>query len=231
MRNPGGRTGPALVSLVCFLSLGLCLPSCSRREAQPGSQPASSVKAEPEPGATAEPARPYPARSLGDLPPLALPRLPEVLPGYAEIDPATGLHMTGSPVVLDLKTWRLGIVGKVAKPASLSYDELRALAGVSQKATIVCPGYFIDTAEWSGASLAEILRLVEPLPTATRLELVGADGYSSFVDLETARDTGFLAYSLGEGPLPVIHGFPLRAVFPGIAGARWVKWLVQIKLE
>jgi sulfite oxidase len=38
-----------------------------------------------------------------------------------------------------------------------------------------------------------------------------------------------LAWSMNGSPLPLIHGFPLRAVVMGYIGARSVKWLYRIK--
>ena len=38
----------------------------------------------------------------------------------------------------------------------------------------------------------------------------------------------FLAYEWAGEPLPVVHGFPVRAVFPESGGSFWVKWLVEI---
>lgn len=32
-------------------------------------------------------------------------------------------------------------------------------------------------------------------------------------------------------PLPVKHGYPVRVIAPGIAGARWVKWLDRITVQ
>src|SRR4030042_2682880 len=37
-----------------------------------------------------------------DLEPVVQPTLPADVPGYLSVDPATGLHMTGTPTVVDL---------------------------------------------------------------------------------------------------------------------------------
>ncbi len=41
----------------------------------------------------------------------------------------------------------------------------------------------------------------------------------------------FLAYEWMGRPLPVLHGFPLRAVIPCQDGFAWVKWLMEIVAE
>jgi len=64
---------------------------------------------------------------------------------------------------------------------------------------------------------------------AERLRLVSTDGYATVVflsQLEPGED--FLAYEWEGEPLPILHGFPLRAVFPALDGNKWAKWLVQI---
>ena len=167
-----------------------------------------------------------------DLEPVVVPTLPDVIPGYTEVDPATGLHVTGTPIVIDLASYRLKVTGKVTHELSLAYDDLRRLPKVTATPRLVCPGLFEDTAAWSGVPLATILEMAEVQPDATEIKMTAADGYWVYLDIEDALEPqNFLAYELMDQPLPVLHGFPLRAVLPDHQGNRWVKWLVEIEVE
>lgn len=170
--------------------------------------------------------------ALAELEPIVVPTLPEEIPGYTEVDPATGLHVTGEPVVVDLATYRLKVGGKVAQELSLSYDDLRQLPKVTSNSLLNCPGFFTDQAGWSGASLMAILETAGVQPDAERIIMKSADGYSAPLLLEDALVPGtLLAYELMGEPLPVLHGFPLRAVIPGKDGNIWVKWLAEIVVQ
>ena len=170
--------------------------------------------------------------AAGDLEPIVVPTLPAKIPGYTEVDPATGLHMTGTPTVIDLASYRLTVDGKVAHPLSLSYDDLRRLPKVTATPTLVCQGFFADTTTWSGVPLTAILEMAGVQPDAERITMKSADGYAATLDLDEAlKPENFLAYEWMGQPLPVLHGFPLRAVIPGHNGNVWVKWLVQIVVE
>jgi DMSO/TMAO reductase YedYZ molybdopterin-dependent catalytic subunit len=166
------------------------------------------------------------------LNPIVVPTLPSVIPGYTEIDTATGLHMTGTPQVIDFPSYRFTVTGLVEKPISLQYDELRCLPKVTASPRLVCSGYFVDEATWSGVPINEILKLARPTPQARTVTLISADGYKMEIDLLTAENPeNFLAYELEGKPVPVLHGFPLRAVFPEKDGLYWAKWLVGIKVS
>lgn len=167
--------------------------------------------------------------STVSLEPIVVPTLPSEIPGYAQVDPATGLHMTGTPKVIDVESYRLTVSGKVARELSLSYDDLRRLPKVTATPKLVCVAGFEDVATWSGVPLATILDLAGVQPDAEEIEMKGADDYSVHLRLDKARDPeNFLAYEWSGRPVPVLHGFPLRAVIPAQFGLYWVKWLVEI---
>ena len=62
--------------------------------------------------------------------------------------------------------------------------------------------------------------------------MLKAKSYSTSLSLDEAlKPENFLAYEWMGQPLPVLHGFPLRAVIPGEYGSVWVKWLLEIVVE
>ena len=170
--------------------------------------------------------------ATGDLEPIVVPTLPAVIPAYTAVDPATGLHMTGTPQVIDLASYRLKVDGKVEHPLSLSYDELRLLPKVKATPKLVCEGFFTDTTTWSGVPLRTILEMAGVQPDAEQIRMKAADDYSITLSLDEAlKPENFLAYQWMGQPLPVLHGFPVRAVIPGRNGNAWVKWLLEIAVE
>jgi DMSO/TMAO reductase YedYZ molybdopterin-dependent catalytic subunit len=170
--------------------------------------------------------------STSELKPIVVPTLPAVIPGYAQADPATGLHVTGTPRVIDLASYRLKVDGKVDHELSLSYDDLRRLPKVTATPKLVCEGFFEDTTTWSGVPLTTILDMAGVQRGAQRIVMKAADGYSAILVMDEARKPeNFLAYEWMGQPVPVLHGFPLRAVIPSQNGNRWVKWLLEIVVE
>jgi DMSO/TMAO reductase YedYZ molybdopterin-dependent catalytic subunit len=170
--------------------------------------------------------------AAGDVEPIVVPTLPAEIPGYTEVDPATGLHVTGTPQVIDLADYRLKVTGKVNEELDLTYDEVRSLPKVTATPTLICPGVFEDTTTWSGATLETILGMAGLQPEAKKIKMKAADGYWVYLSLEEAlRPENFLAYEWMGQPLPVLHGFPLRAVVPDKPGSSWVKWLLEIEVE
>ena len=119
----------------------------------------------------------------------------------------------------------------MSKPLSLTYDELRCMPRTEARPKLVCPGFFEDTATWAGTPLTFVLQLAKVQRDATGVRLIGADHYSASMSLEVAGSgENFLAYEWEGKALPRLHGFPVRAIFPGSEGNRWVKWLTKIEV-
>ena len=212
LRKTSVYRGLSLVVLALF-ALAACAPQ------PPVETPAGLSPAAPGPTAC-------------ELEPVVVPTPPAETPGYTELDPATGLHVTGTAPEIDFAGWRLEVTGKVDRPLSLTYDELRCMRRIELRCTLVCPGFFQDEATWAGAALADVLDLAQVQSDATGVRLVSGDMYATFVSLEQARaGDAFLAYEWEGEPLPILHGFPLRAVFPQLDGSRWAKWLIEIEVN
>lgn len=180
---------------------------------------------------TATPGAP-PDPGACNLNPVAVPTLPAVIPGYTELDTTTGLHITGAYQELDLESYRLKITGKVDYPMELTYDQLRCMPKVTIEPVLICPGYFEDVAEWSGVRLRYLLDLAGAQDGAQEVIMVGGDGYEASVSMEQAMLwDNFVAYEWEGQPLPILHGFPARTVMPTMQGNKWVKWLLEIRVE
>lgn len=132
--------------------------------------------------------------------------------------------------------WHLTVDGLVDRPLTLTYDELRARPSVRKITTLECisnpvGGDYISTGEWTGISYRELLAEVGAHPETVKVVMHAADGYADSVSLAVAMhpDT-MLVYDLNGEPLPKEHGFPLRAIIPGIFGMKNVKWIERIEL-
>jgi DMSO/TMAO reductase YedYZ molybdopterin-dependent catalytic subunit len=167
--------------------------------------------------------------------PGATPPGPRITPtATTQLTPIDQLGKTGSPVRLDIGTYRLVVDGLVERPLSLSYDELLALPAVTQVPRLECPGFFVDIAQWTGPSVRSLLEQAGVKPGANQVDFY--DGhpqpYQKALTLEEAlADDTYLAYKVNGETLPVEHGYPLRLVAGSKLGSYWVKWLVRIELK
>lgn len=98
----------------------------------------------------------------------------------------------------------------------------------------------LGNAQWTGPKLSDILSALYPGVTAEgddfaglHVQFEGADGYGTSTPLSVImapENDCILATAMNGVPLPADHGFPVRALLPGIAGARNVKWLTKISV-
>ena len=138
---------------------------------------------------------------------------------------------------VDANTWRLNVRGLVRNgPLQFTYDELKTMPSTSEYATLECisdkiDGDLISTAYWKGVSLKSILEKAQVLPGAIYIVFRCSDGYDVGIPLDRGlMDGTILAYEMNGVPLPAEHGFPVRAIVPGLYGMMNAKWITDIEL-
>jgi DMSO/TMAO reductase YedYZ molybdopterin-dependent catalytic subunit len=156
---------------------------------------------------------------------------------------------------MSLARWRLTVEGEVESPLVLRFEDLRRLPRAVAADTLECSGNGrsllpekasgnpwtvggVGNAVWAGVWLKEVLRAAGPKPAARHVAFEGFDtplGSSKVkfirsIPLEKALSSTLLAFEMNGEPLPLKHGYPLRALALGWTGANCVKWLSRITI-
>ncbi len=151
--------------------------------------------------------------------------------------------------------YSITIGGRVARPTTLSLDQIKQRPAVTQPTILECAGtgrsfshpraiyvpWFseaIGVYEYTGTPLRPILEQAGLLDDATEVVFTGWD---EGIDLgtrhaferalpidEAMKPEVLLAWEANGQPLPPAHGFPLRLVVPTWYGMASVKWLRSI---
>ncbi|UDL96207.1 sulfite oxidase [Lichenihabitans sp. PAMC28606] len=164
---------------------------------------------------------------------------------------------------LDPASHAITIAGKVGHPLRLTVADLKAqFSPRSVMATMQCAGNrradlqqvrptsgdpwsagAIGNAEWTGVSLADVLRAAGAESEAAwhvafeAADLADHEGaepapYGVSIPMSKAMSTEvLLAWGMNGEPLRSEHGAPLRVVVPGYAGVRSPKWLTSIRVQ
>jgi sulfite oxidase len=159
--------------------------------------------------------------------------------------------------VTDGESWTFTVDGGVERPLSLSLAELKSrFAHKTFRMVLECGGngrsFFepkaegnpwtnggVGCAEWTGVSLADVLREAGLKETALFTGHFGADpdkhgshehqAMSRGVPIAKAMEEHtLLVWAMNGETLPFIHGGPLRLVVPGWPGSLSQKWLKRI---
>ena len=160
------------------------------------------------------------------------------------------------PPVIDENTFILKIDGLVEKPLSLNLAQLKKMETKTLHAVLECAGngrglqkptaggvqwqkFAIGNAEWTGISIAELLKMAGVKTEARFARLSGADQapypttpkFTRSVPLDKLRlGDSILAWKMNREPMPLLHGGPLRVILPGWYAENWTKWVNQITL-
>ncbi len=151
------------------------------------------------------------------------------------------IEHNGGDVQIAPPDWKLIVDGLVAQPLALTIEEIRKYPSQTHMATIECGGNpfafkvadLIGNAVWTGVPVRTILEHAGPLDNAVSVVFTALDGYSNRISLEDlyARDDIMLAYDMNGETLPPEQGYPLRLIFPGVAGSNWVQWVTHVEVS
>ena len=180
---------------------------------------------------------------------------PEALHG--PITP-TELHYVRSNFALPAHDGNLSIGGAVARPMTLTLDDLRAMTATEQAVTLECAGnarldqkplpvgepwggYAVSTSRWTGTLLSKVLEAAQPAADGVEVVFEGADHgpYYQYTDIRYIRSLALshavdpaaeilIAYEMNGEPLSPDHGAPFRLIVPYWFGVASVKWLSRI---
>lgn len=132
-------------------------------------------------------------------------------------------------------TWRLEVTGDVARPLSLSLDELRALPSREATLPIACVEGWSAVARWRGVAVRDLLERAGAPPdaevTVRSLQAGGLYGTSELNRLQAADRDTLIALDLDGEPLHLDHGFPARLVGPNRPGVAQTKWLATLEVH
>lgn len=154
---------------------------------------------------------------------------------------------------IELAEWLLHIDGEVDIPLSIDFETLLRMPKAIAANTLECSGNSrslldrkasgnswtiggVGNAVWGGVWLRDLLARAGLTSEARHVAFAGFDKplgkagikFIRSIPLEKATHSTLLAYEMNGEPLPLKHGFPLRALALGWTGANCVKWLDKI---
>jgi DMSO/TMAO reductase YedYZ molybdopterin-dependent catalytic subunit len=188
------------------------------------------------------------ARDLVRLPSPARPAPPvpaaaqSATPGVVDVVTANAdfyrIDTALVPPQVDPSTWVLRVHGLVEQEVTLTWDELLSSDLVETHVTLTCVSNYVGgdlagNARWLGLPIRTVLARAVPLPGADMVLSTSADGFTASTPLAVLTDDrdALLAIGMNGEPLPVVHGFPVRMVVPGLYGyVSATKWVTDLEV-
>lgn len=152
-----------------------------------------------------------------------------------------GLGVKSTKLTLeDIKT-KFPIV-KVTVAIQCAGNRRSEMNKVKQVKGLEWSGGAIGNAEWTGVRLRDLLNYVgiDSTKGIEHIQFEGLDkdmtnqAYGSSIPFQkgySEEGDVIIAFQMNGKDIPRDHGFPIRAIVPGVVGARSVKWLSKIVLS
>lgn len=154
---------------------------------------------------------------------------------------------------IPLADWTLSIEGEVEQPLQFTMDEILRMPRTTVANTLECSGNSrsllkekargnpwtiggVGNAIYAGIWLRDLLQKTGLKSSAKHVSFEGFDQplgsagikFIRSIPLDKALSSTLLAYEMNGEPLPLKHGYPMRALALGWTGANCVKWLSKI---
>lgn len=159
----------------------------------------------------------------------------KVFPANGNTDPGTGEY--AEHVAQKFAKWTVMVGGLVQTPTSWSLAALKELPSRTQITRHDCVEGWSAIGKWTGVLLGDLMREVQPLPTARYAVFycadVDEDGvpyYESMALADCYHPQTILAYELNGAPLDIAHGAPIRLRFERQLGYKQAKYVTKIEL-
>jgi DMSO/TMAO reductase YedYZ molybdopterin-dependent catalytic subunit len=129
-----------------------------------------------------------------------------------------------------MAAWRLEVGGMVAKPLSLTLDDLMKLGRQTQRVNHYCVEGWTAVAEFTGVPLRALAVLAQADPQAGYVDFQSFDdGYHESWDVESAmHPQTLIVYAKDGALLPAAYGAPARVHSPVKLGYKNTKYLTKI---
>jgi Oxidoreductase molybdopterin binding domain len=161
---------------------------------------------------------------------LLAPRRPDIGPqGFPVNKTAAGAGVEAAALAAG---YRLEVVGRVRTPLSLRLDDLRALPLRTTELPIACVEGWSASVVWRGVPVRDLLTMAgAPAGASVRVESLQEGGLyrTSELNPSHAQDPdALLALDVGDHPLHIDHGYPVRFVGPNRPGVMQTKWVTRL---
>ena len=127
--------------------------------------------------------------------------------------------------------WRLEVGGLVARPLTLSLDDLVRMPAIEQRVDHFCVEGWTAVARWRGVRVRDLAQAAAVRPEAQAVDFQSFDeDYHESWDMESATHAQtIVAYAMDGAFLGPGHGAPARLHSPVKLGYKSVKYLTRIE--